>query len=47
MTPEILRGTACIIDFDPLKGMQFKVGSDFLKRRPAAVLSRNAINRER
>ena len=47
MTTEILRGTTYIIDFDPTKGMQFKVGFGILKRRPAVVLSRNAINRER
>ena len=47
MTPKILRGITYIIDFDPSKGMQFKISSGILKRCTAAVLSRNATHRVR
>ena len=47
MTPEILRGTTHIIDFDLSKGMQFKISSEILKRRPTVVLLRNATHRVR
>src|ERR1035437_10756548 len=41
------RGHIYIGDYDPLKGEEFKVGSEILKRRPAVVVSHNAINRVR
>lgn len=47
MTPHLRRGDIDLIDFDPPKGEEFKVGSEILQRRPAVVLSRDAINRVR
>lgn len=47
MTPHIRRGDIYLIDFDPPKGEEFKVGSEILKRRSAVVISRDAINRAR
>ena len=45
MSESIKRGDIYIVDFDPPKGEEFKVGSEILKRRPAVVMSHNAINR--
>ncbi len=47
MNPDIKRGDIYIVDFDPPKGEEFKVGAEILKRRPAVVISHNAINRVR
>lgn len=47
MSESIKRGDIYIVDFDPPKGEEFKVGSEILKRRPAVVMSHNAINRAR
>lgn len=47
MSTSIRRGDIYIIDFDPPKGEEVKVGSEILKRRPAVVISHNAINRAR
>ncbi len=44
---EIRRGDIYIVDFDPPKGAELKVGSEIVKRRPAVVISRNAINKIR
>lgn len=44
---EIKRGEIYIVDFDPPKGAEWKVGSEILKRRPAVVISRNGINKTR
>ena len=44
---EIRRGDIYIVDFDPNKGADTKVGSEILKKRPAVVLTRNAINNAR
>jgi mRNA interferase MazF len=43
----IKRGDIYMVDFDPPKGEEFKVGSEILKRRPAVVISHDAINRAR
>jgi len=32
------------VDFDPPKDEEYKVGSEILKRRPAVLISHNAIN---
>ena len=47
MNTNIKRGDIYFVDFDPPKGEEFKVGSEILKRRPAVVVSHNAINRAR
>ena len=47
MNPDIKRGDVYTGDFDPPKGEEFKVGSEILTRRPAVVISHNAINRAR
>ncbi|MFZ4625857.1 MAG: type II toxin-antitoxin system PemK/MazF family toxin [Rhodoferax sp.] len=47
MSQPILRGDVYLVDFDPPKGEEYKVGSEILKRRPAVVISHNAINRAR
>ncbi len=47
MNANIKRGDIYIVDFDPPKGQELKVGSEILKRRPAVVISHNAINRAR
>lgn len=47
MNASIKRGDIYIVDFDPPKGAEFKVGSEILKRRPALIMSHNAINRAR
>lgn len=47
MSAEIKRGDIYIVDFDPPKGQEYKVGAEILKRRPAVVVSHNAINRVR
>lgn len=47
MSSSILRGDIYLVDFDPPKGEEFKVGSEMLKRRPAVVISHNGINRAR
>ena len=47
MTQPILRGDVYLVDFDPPKGEEHKVGSEILKRRPAVIISHNAINRAR
>lgn len=47
MTAGILRGDIYVVDFDPPKGEEVKVGSEIMKRRPAVVISHNAINRVR
>lgn len=47
MTADIKRGDIYIVDFDPPKGQEYKVGSEVLKRRPVVVVSHNAINRAR
>lgn len=47
MNASIKRGDIYIVDFDPPKGQELKVGSEILKRRPAVVISHNAINRIR
>lgn len=46
-TLPILRGDVYIVDFDPLKCDIVKVGSEIVNRRPAVIVSRNAINRAR
>jgi mRNA interferase MazF len=43
----IKRGDIYVIDFDPPKGEEAKVGSKIMKRRPAVVLSRDVLNRVR
>lgn len=47
MNTSIRRGDIYVIDFDPPKGEEYKVGSEIIKRRPAVVLSRDAINKVR
>jgi len=47
MNTIIRRGDIYVIDFDPPKGEEHKVGSEIMKRRPAVVLSRDAINKVR
>ncbi len=47
MSASIRRGDIYVIDFDPPKGEEYKVGSEIMKRRPAVVLSRDAINKVR
>lgn len=47
MSAPIRRGDIYVIDFDPPKGEEHKVGSEIMKRRPAVVLSRDAINKVR
>lgn len=47
MSADIKRGDIYIVDFDPPKGEEYKVGAEILKRRPAVVVSHNAINRAR
>lgn len=47
MTADIKRGDIYIVDFDPPKGQEYKVGSEIVKRRAAVVVSHNAINRAR
>ena len=47
MSQPILRGDVYLVDFDPPKGEEYKVGSEILKRRPAVIISHNAINRAR
>ena len=44
---EIKRGDIYIVDFDPPKGAEWKVGSEILKHRPAVVVSRNGVNKIR
>ena len=44
---EIRRGDIYIVDFDPPKGAEWKVGSEILKQRPAVVISRTGINKIR
>ena len=43
----IQRGDIFLIDFDPPKGEEYKTGSEIMKRRPAVVVSRSAINQIR
>ena len=47
MSTSIRRGDIYVIDFDPPKGEEYKVGSEIMKRRPAIVISRDAINNVR
>ena len=47
MSTTIKRGDIYVVDFDPPKGEELKVGSEIMKRRPAVVVSRDAINRVR
>lgn len=47
MSMNIKRGDIYLVDFDPPKGEEYKVGSEILKRRPAVVLSRNVLNTAR
>lgn len=47
MSTGIRRGDIYVIDFDPPKGEEYKVGSEIMKRRPAVVISRDAINNAR
>ena len=47
MSSSIQRGDIYLVDFDPPKGEEFKVGSEMMKRRPAVVISHNGINRAR
>ena len=47
MDMDIRRGDIYLIDFDPTKGIELKAGSEIMKRRPAVVLSRDAINKVR
>jgi mRNA interferase MazF len=44
---DIQRGHIYLVDFDPPKGEELKVGSEIMKRRPAVVMTRNGINRAR
>ena len=44
---EIKRGEIVLVNFDPTKGAEHKVGSEILKTRPAVVLTRTSINRIR
>jgi mRNA interferase MazF len=43
----IKRGGIYLVDFDPPKGEEYKVGSEIMKRRPAVVLSRDVLNQIR
>ena len=47
MSALIQRGDTYLIDFDPPKGEEYKAGSETMKRRPAVVISRDAINKVR
>ena len=47
MSTAIKRGDIYLVDFDPPKGEELKVGSEIMKRRPAVVVSRDAINKVR
>jgi len=47
MSALIQRGDTYLIDFDPPKGEAYKAGSETMKRRPAVVISRDAINKVR
>jgi len=47
MSQSIQRGDVDLVDFDPPKGEEYKVGSQTLKRRPAVIITHNAINRAR
>lgn len=47
MSPDIKRSDIYIVDFNPPKGEEYKLGSEILKRCPAVVISHNAINRAR
>lgn len=47
MSALIRRGDIYLVDFDPPKGEEPKVGSEIMKRRPAVVVSRDAINKVR
>ena len=47
MNTAIKRGDIYLVDFDPPKGEELKVGSEIRKRRPAVVVSRDAINKVR
>ena len=47
MHMDIRRGDIYLIDFDPPKGAEPKVGSEIMKLRPAVVVSRDAINKVR
>ncbi len=47
MSAPIRRGDIYVIDFDPPKGEEQKVGSEIIKRRPAVVVSRDALNKVR
>jgi len=47
MSTAIKRGDIYLVDFDPPKGEELKVGSEIRKRRPAVVVSRDAINKVR
>lgn len=47
MSTSIKRGDIYVVDFDPPKGEEFKVGSEIMKRRPVVVISHNGINRAR
>jgi len=45
---QALRGDIFMVDFDPSKADDLpKTGSEILKKRPAVVLSGNAINKHR
>ncbi len=47
MSALIQRGDNYLIDFDPPKGEEYKAGSEIMKRRPAVVILRDAINKAR
>ncbi len=47
MSSLIQRGDIYLIDFDPPKREEYKAGSETMKRRPAVVISRDAINKAR
>ena len=47
MSQDIRCGEIYTVDFDPPKGQELKVGSEIIERRPAVVMSRNAINKAR
>ena len=47
MSARIQRGDTYLIDFDPPKGEEYKAGAITMKRRPAVVISRDAINKVR
>jgi mRNA interferase MazF len=44
---DLKRGEIVLVNFDPTKGDEHKVGADILKPRPAVVLTRNSVNRIR